>query len=167
MAYSGRYKVININKYKGDFTKVVYRSLWEKYVFQWCDNNTNVKEWSSEEVVIPYYYDVDKKYHRYFVDLKIVTKEKTILVEIKPAKETEPPIGEKRTKKYINEGLTYIKNMNKWEAANEYAKDKGWEFQIWTEKTLQEMNLLPKPMPGKIKKPLKKLAPYKRKKSKK
>ena len=167
MAYSGRYKVININKYKGDFTKVVYRSLWEKYVFQWCDNNTNVKEWSSEEVVIPYYYDVDKKYHRYFVDLKIVTKEKTILVEIKPAKETEPPIGEKRTKKYINEGLTYIKNMNKWEAANEYAKDRGWEFQIWTEKTLQEMNLLPKPMPGKIKKPLKKLAPYKRKKSKK
>jgi len=167
MAYSGRYKVININKYKGDFTKVVYRSLWEKYVFQWCDNNTNVKEWSSEEVVIPYYYDVDKKYHRYFVDLKIVTKEKTMLVEIKPAKETEPPIGEKRTKKYINEGLTYIKNMNKWEAANEYAKDRGWEFQIWTEKTLQEMNLLPKPMPGKIKKPLKKLAPYKRKKSKK
>lgn len=167
MAYSGRYKVININKYKGDFTKVVYRSLWEKCVFQWCDNNTNVKEWSSEEVVIPYYYDVDKKYHRYFVDLKIVTKEKTILVEIKPAKETEPPIGEKRTKKYINEGLTYIKNMNKWEAANEYAKDRGWEFQIWTEKTLQEMSLLPKPMPGKIKKPLKKLAPYKRKKSKK
>jgi len=167
MAYSGRYKVININKYKGDFTKVVYRSLWEKYVFQWCDNNTNVKEWSSEEVVIPYYYDVDKKYHRYFVDLKIITKEKTMLVEIKPAKETEPPIGEKRTKKYINEGLTYIKNMNKWEAANEYAKDRGWEFQIWTEKTLQEMNLLPKPMPGKIKKPLKKLAPYKRKKSKK
>jgi len=167
MAYSGRYKVININKYKGDFTKVVYRSLWEKYVFQWCDNNTNVKEWSSEEVVIPYYYDVDKKYHRYFVDLKIVTKEKTMLVEIKPAKETEPPIGEKRTKKYINEGLTYIKNMNKWEAANEYAKDRGWEFQIWTEKTLQEMSLLPKPMPGKIKKPLKKLAPYKRKKSRK
>jgi len=167
MAYSGRYKVININKYKGDFTKVVYRSLWEKYVFQWCDNNTNVKEWSSEEVVIPYYYDVDKKYHRYFVDLKIITKEKTMLVEIKPAKETEPPIGEKRTKKYINEGLTYIKNMNKWEAANEYAKDRGWEFQIWTEKTLQEMNLLPKPMPGKIKKPLKKLAPYKRKKSRK
>jgi len=167
MAYSGHYKVININKYKGDFTKVVYRSLWEKYVFQWCDNNTNVKEWSSEEVVIPYYYDVDKKYHRYFVDLKIVTKEKTMLVEIKPAKETEPPIGEKRTKKYINEGLTYIKNMNKWEAANEYAKDRGWEFQIWTEKTLQEMSLLPKPMPGKIKKPLKKLAPYKRKKSKK
>jgi len=166
MAYSGRYKVVNTKKYKGDYTNVVYRSLWEKKVFQWCDDNPDVKEWSSEEVVIPYYYDVDKRYHRYFVDLKIVMKEKTILVEIKPAKETEPPTGEKRTKRYINEGLTYIKNMNKWEAARDYAKDRGWEFHIWTEKTLQEMKLLPKSMPGKIKKPLKRLAPYKRKKKK-
>ena len=166
MAYSGRYKVVNTNKYAGDITNVVYRSLWEKKVFQWCDNNSDVRQWSSEEVVIPYYYDVDKRYHRYFVDLKIVMKEKTILVEIKPAKETEPPVGEKRTKRYINEGLTYIKNMNKWEAAHDYAKDRGWEFQIWTEKTLQEMKLLPKSMPGKIKKPLKRLAPYKHKKKK-
>jgi len=57
--------------------------------------------------------------------------------------------------------------MNKWEAANEYCKDRSWEFQIWTEDTLIEMGLLPKKMPGKIKKPLKKLAPYKKKKSKK
>ena len=167
MAYSGRYKVTNPKKYKGDFTKVVYRSLWEKYVFQWCDMNPDVKQWNSEETVIPYYYEVDKRYHRYFVDLKIVMKEKTILVEIKPEKETAPPTGEKRTKRYINESLTYIKNMNKWEAANEYAKDRGWEFQIWTEKTLQEMKLLPKSMPGKIKKPLKRLPPYSRKKRKK
>lgn len=168
MAYSGRYKVINIKKYKGDFTNVVYRSLWEKKVFQWCDNNSDIREWSSEEVVIPYFYDVDKKYHRYFVDIKVTfSNNKTLLIEIKPAKETEPPIGEKRTRRYINESLTYIKNMNKWEAANSYAKDRGWEFQIWTENTLREMGLLPKPMPGKIKKPLKKLAPYKRKKSKK
>ena len=167
MAYSGRYKVTNPKKYKGDFTNVVYRSLWEKYVFQWCDMNPDVKQWNSEETVIPYYYEVDKRYHRYFVDLKIVMKEKTILVEIKPEKETAPPTGEKRTKRYINESLTYIKNMNKWEAANEYPKDRGWEFQIWTEKTLQEMKLLPKSMPGKIKKPLKRLPPYSRKKRKK
>ena len=55
--------------------------------------------------------------------------------------------------------------MNKWEAANNFAKDRGWEFQVWTEKTLQEMKLLPKPIPGKLKK-LKPLKPY-RKKSKK
>ncbi len=165
MAYSGRYQVKNPKKYKGDFTNVVYRSLWERNVFRWCDDNPKVKGWSSEEIVVPYYYDVDKRYHKYFVDLKIVMEDKTLLVEIKPEKETAPPTGQKRTKRYINESLTYIKNMNKWEAANEYAKDRGWEFQVWTEKTLQEMKLLTKPVPGKLKK-LKPLKPY-RKKSKK
>jgi hypothetical protein len=167
MAYSGRYQVINRNKYKGDPDAVVYRSMWEKYVFAWCDTNPKVKKWSSEEIVIPYYYDVDKKYHRYFPDIYIQLEDKTILVEIKPDKETKPPTGQKRTKRYINEGLTYIKNMNKWEAAEEFCKDRKWEFQIWTEDTLREMGLLQKPMPGKIKKPLKKMAPYRKKKPKK
>lgn len=166
MPYSGRYKVNNIKKYKGDFDNVIYRSLWEKACFQWCDQNPKVKKWSSEELIIPYYYDIDKKYHRYYPDLLIFMEDKTILVEIKPEKETVLPAGPKRTKRYINESITYVKNMNKWEAASEYAKDRGWDFQIWTEKTLQEMGLLPKPVPGKLK-PLKKLKPYRRKKSKK
>ena len=165
MAYSGRYSIKNASKYKGDINNIIYRSLWEKAVFQWCDKNPKVKQWSSEEIIIPYYYEVDKKYHRYFVDMKIVTEDKILLVEIKTEKETVPPVGQKRTKKYIAEGLSYIKNMNKWKAANEYAKDRGWEFQVWTEKTLQEMKLLTKPVPGK----LKKIAPFKpfRKKRKK
>jgi len=101
MAYSGRYQVINRNKYKGDPDNVIYRSLWEKHCFNWCDTNPKVKYWSSEEIIIPYYYDVDKKYHRYFPDLKIITEEKTILVEIKPDKETKPPVGERRTKRIL------------------------------------------------------------------
>ena len=151
MVYSGLYKAKNISKYKGDHTNIIYRSLWEKAVFQWCDKNPKVKGWSSEEIVVPYYYDVDKKYHKYYVDVKIVFEDKTLLVEMKPEKETVPPVGAKRTKRYITEGLTYVKNMNKWEAADSYAKDRGWEFQVWTEKTLQEMKLLSKPVPGKLK----------------
>ena len=151
MVYSGLYKAKNVSKYKGDHTNIIYRSLWEKAVFQWCDKNPKVKGWSSEEIVVPYYYDVDKKYHKYYVDIKIVFEDKTLLVEIKPEKETVPPVGAKRTKRYITEGLTYVKNMNKWEAADSYAKDRGWEFQVWTEKTLQEMKLLSKPVPGKLK----------------
>ena len=134
-------------------------------MFQWCDKNDKVKSWSSEEIIVPYYYDVDKKYHKYYVDMKIVFEDKTLLVEIKPEKETVPPVGPRRTKRYITEGLTYVKNMNKWEAANEYARDRGWEFQVWTEKTLQEMGLLQKPVPGKLK-PLKRLKPYSRKRKK-
>ena len=165
MVYSGLYKAKNTSKYKGDRSNIVYRSLWEKAVFQWCDKNDKVKSWSSEEIVIPYYYEVDKKYHRYYVDIKLVFEDKSLLVEIKPERETKPPEGPKRTKRYITEGLTYVKNMNKWEAANEFAKDRGWEFQVWTEKTLQEMKLLTKPVPGKLK-AYKPLAPFRKKRRK-
>ena len=86
-------------------------------------------------------------------------------MEVKPDKETKPPTGSKRTRKFMTEAATYIKNMNKWEAADNYAKDRGWEFQIWTEKTLQEMKLLQKPVPGKLK-PLKRMTPYRKKRKK-
>lgn len=164
--YSGKYTVKNKNKYRGDLKNVVYRSMWEKWVFKWCDENTSIKEWSSEEIIVPYYYEVDKRYHRYFVDVFIrFDNGKTLLVEIKPDKQTRPPESKRKTKKYIKEGLEYVKNMNKWEAANKVAKDNGWTFEIWTEHTLRKMGIMPKenkPMPGKLK-PLK---PY-RKKSKK
>jgi hypothetical protein len=123
------------------------------------DLSDEVKSWSSEEVVIPYLYEVDKRYHRYFMDFKVTWKDGTIsLIEVKPNKETSPPTGQKRTKKYINEGLTYIKNVNKWDAANEYAKDRGWRFEIWTEIELRAMGILPKPI-----KRLKPLPPFRKK----
>ena len=158
MAYSGKFKPKNPKKYKGDFTNIVFRSMWEKYCFKWCDENSDVKSWSSEETVIPYLYEVDKKYHRYFMDLKITFKSgQTILVEIKPSNQTVPPVYPgRKTKRYINEGLTYIKNQNKWKAAQRYAKDRGYGFQIWTEHTLEKMGIMPKST-----KPLK---PYTRKK---
>ena len=53
MAYSGKYQVINKSKYKGDANGVIYRSLWEKHTFAWCDKNPKIKHWSSEETVIP------------------------------------------------------------------------------------------------------------------
>jgi 23S rRNA-/tRNA-specific pseudouridylate synthase len=164
MAYSGRYIVENKKKYAGDPNNVIYRSLWERDVFKWLDRNPKVKKWSSEEIVIPYYYDIDKKYHRYFPDIKIVFEDRTILVEIKPAKETAPPKkAGKNQRQYLNEAVTYVKNMNKWEAAQSFCKDRKWEFQIWTEETLTSMGIMQKPMkkvPGKLK-PLK---PYKKRK---
>jgi hypothetical protein len=165
MAYSGRYRVKNPKKYEGDHTKVTYRSLWEKHAFKWCDDNSKVIKWSSEEVIIPYLYEVDNRYHRYFMDLKLVYKEGTMLVEIKPDKETRIPTGNKKTKRYLNESFTYVKNINKWEAANEYAKDRGWKFVIWTEKNEPLKTLIPKST--KPLKPLKKtLKPFRKKRKK-
>ena len=87
------------------------------------------------------------------MDLKIKTNEnKIILVEIKPDKQTRPPEGQRKTKQYIAEGLAYVKNQCKWRAAKEYADDRKWDFQIWTEHTLQQMGILSKPVPGKLKK---------------
>jgi len=159
MAHSGQYKVKNRQKYAGDPDKVVYRSSWEKHAFEWCDRRSDIKHWSSEEVIIPYYYAVDKRGHRYFPDLKITFKSgKTILVEIKPDKETAPPVKPSRkTKRYLEESMTYVKNQNKWDAARKYCKDRKWTFEIWTEHTLQRMGILKKafkPMgkpPGKLK----------------
>ena len=160
MAYSGKYKVKNRSKYKGDADNVVFRSLWERNAFKWCDTSDIVKEWVSEEVVIPYLYEVDKRYHRYFMDLKITYKNgRTVLVEIKPEKETKPPKRPDKSKRYINEAMTYVKNQNKWQAANNYAKDRGWDFVIWTEKHLEKMGINQKPL-----KQLKPLKPYRKKK---
>lgn len=155
--YKGKYKVRNPKKYQGDFTKVVYRSMWERHCFKWADESSDVIEWSSEEVVVPYFFEVDKKYHRYFVDMKVKYRNgKVVLIEIKPDKQTRPPkYPGKKTKRYLTEGIEYVKNQNKWKAAIEYSKDRGWEFQIWTEHTLESMGIKPK-TPKPIK-PLKKL----------
>jgi|TARA_B110000285_G_scaffold231440_1_gene300178 hypothetical protein len=156
MAYSGKYSVINKSKYKGDANGVIYRSLWEKHTFAWCDKNPKIKWWCSEEIVVPYYWEIDKRYHRYFVDLQIAfTSGDIVLVEIKPKRQTLPPKGTRKTKSYLGEAREYVKNMNKWEAAETYAKDRNWHFQIWTEFTLQKMGIMKKQL--KPIKPLKRL----------
>ena len=143
MAYKGRYKIKNPDKYLGNPTNVIFRSLWERNTFRWCENNPKVRAWSSEEIVVPYKCKVDNKLHRYFVDLYVeMSNGQTILVEIKPKKETLPPKQPKRkTKKFLNEVITFSKNQDKWEAADQYARHKGWKFQVWTEETLKNLGI--------------------------
>ena len=140
--YSGSYKVKNPAKYAGDYKNVIYRSLWERNVFRWCDENPQILSWVSEEVVVPYYYDLDRKYHLYFVDIKFTTLEGTYLVEIKPKRQTIPPKKPKRqTAKFLSEAATYVKNQCKWKAAEKYAKERGWKFVIWTEDEIRSMGI--------------------------
>ena len=142
MAYKGKYTIKNTKKYLGDPTKVIYRSLWERQAFKWCESNPRVKKWNSEEIVVPYKCKTDNKLHRYYVDLLVELDNKDIiLVEIKPKRETVPPKGKRKTRRYIKEVTTYIKNTSKWEAATQYANHKGWKFQVWTEDTLTNLGL--------------------------
>lgn len=146
MAKSGIYKVKNREKYQGDAGNIVYRSSWEKRAFEWCDRNKDVVKFSSEEVIVPYWFAGDKKWHRYFVDLKIVMKDGTVrLIEIKPKAQTmKPKFPGRKTKRYLTEAIGFVKNQNKWEAAEKYARDRNWTWEIWTEDTLTAMNILPK-----------------------
>lgn len=162
--YKGKYKVKNVSKYKGNTQEVVYRSSWELAVMKHLDNNPEISKWNSEDFVVRYYYDVDKKYHSYHVDFWIKYKNgKVLLVEVKPKKQTLPPVTKTpRSKKSLNEAFTWIKNCNKWEAAGKIAKDNGYSFQIWTEEELKKMGILKK-QPGKLKK-LKPIPPYRKKK---
>tara|TARA_X000001382_G_scaffold128396_2_gene117992 strand:+ start:1556 stop:2020 length:465 start_codon:yes stop_codon:yes gene_type:complete len=139
VAYKTRYTIKNPTKYIGDPTNIICRSLWERRVCKYLDENKSVSRWGSEELAIPYYSPVDRKMHRYFPDFiaEIMNKNgsvKTYIVEVKPKKQTEPPKKPKRKRKsYIQESLTYIVNTEKWKAAEEYCKKNGWEFIILTE----------------------------------
>jgi hypothetical protein len=140
--YKGFFRPKNQSKYSGDYKNIIYRSLWERNVFRWCDENPQVLKWVSEEIVIPYYYPLDKKYHRYFVDLKFTTAQGTYLIEIKPKSQTLPPKKPSRqTQRYLTEAATYVKNQCKWKAAQEYASDRGWSFHIWTEDVIKSMGI--------------------------
>lgn len=143
MAYKGRFTPLNKEKYVGDVKNIVYRSLWERNAFRWLDKNSNIVAWNSEEIVVPYICETDNKIHRYFLDLWFQTKDKkTYIVEIKPKSQTIPPKAPKRkSKRYLTESLTYIKNQSKWKAASEFAKDNGWHFEIWTEDTLRQLGI--------------------------
>ena len=143
MFHKRKYTPIFPEKYAGDPTDIIMRSSWETMFASWCDKNPSVVKWSSEETIIPYRCPTDNHIHRYFVDFKItVNTGKTYLVEVKPYKQTQlPEYPGKRTQRYLMESLTFMKNQAKWEAATNYAKDRGWEFKIITE---HELGLTPK-----------------------
>lgn len=140
--YKGKFNPKNPKKYKGDLDNIIWRSTWELKTMKYLDENPNIIEWSSEEIIIPYISPIDNRRHRYFPDflIKVMLPDKsikTMLLEVKPLKETsEPKVQSKKTKKYLTEVMTWGVNSKKWEAAKEYCADRGWEFKILTEKEI-------------------------------
>lgn len=141
-------KLKNPKKYTGTLPLTLRSSYEIKFVKKFLDNNDKILEWSCESVIIPYYYSIDRKMHRYFVDFWFKVEEsegvfKEYLVEIKPANKCAPPKKQKRnTKTYQKRVAEYIKNQEKWDSARKFCKQlkesKGTdiEFKVITEKEL-------------------------------
>ena len=146
MAYRGKFRPKHPEKYKGDPTKIQYRSLWELKVMRKFDDHPDIVEWQSEEIAIPYLNPVKGKTSRYFPDFVIKkhigdNKYQMIMIEVKPKKQTVPPDPSKKhntptgrvSRRFLNEAATYAINEAKWKAAMRYCKERGWLFSIMTE----------------------------------
>lgn len=149
--YQGYYKPVNIQKYTGDPTQIIYRSSWEKKFMVYCDLNDSIIKWESEPVRISYVDFFGKK--RYYIpDFVIVCKNPNddnlynkFLVEIKPEKETIEPIipqgyiSPKKLKNIEYEYKVYIKNKHKWAYAKDWCIKNDYEFKIVTERHLNKL----------------------------
>jgi len=131
----------NPNKYIGRYP-IVIRSSWERMFCQWLDANTNIVSWLSEGHAIPYFDPIQMKRRRYYPDfwMKVKTPQgyQEYLVEVKPRKETMPPIikGRKSKKTQLHQEATWVTNQAKFEAAEKYCQKMGYIWKIITEEQL-------------------------------
>jgi hypothetical protein len=149
LAYKGRFRMKNPEKYRGDASKVTYRSLWELKFFRHIDEHPDVIWWASEEYIVPYMSPIDGRIHRYYPDVVLKKKTpngmtETLMIEIKPKAQTRPPDIQKKnatptgrvSRRYLKEVKTYGINESKWKAAEKYCAERGWKFVVITEDQL-------------------------------
>jgi hypothetical protein len=127
-------------------TAIQFRSSWESRFCHWLDQNPSVKKWGYEVISLPYRFEVDGRVHQYIVDFyaEIVNKNNGVdkyLIEIKPKNQGEKPTMPKRQtaksmKNYVYEAHTYIRNQNKWNAAQNFCRQNGITFKILTKDNL-------------------------------
>ncbi len=144
MYKQGYYNLVNLAKYIGDPSKIIFRSSWEKKFATYCDSTERIVAWSSEPLQIPYMHPIDREMKPYNVDfyVKLKTGETTysdFLVEVKPSRQLIQPVypkgrvTEKRILAYTEQMKMYLINVAKFSAAKAYAEGRGWQFIVVTE----------------------------------
>jgi hypothetical protein len=130
------------DKYRGSLP-IYYRSNMELKVLRMLDNNSNIITYGSESVVIPYTSPLDNRLHRYFVDMVAALKDKEgnikkLLIEVKPLKQTQPPVfsNRKSNKTLLYENKQYALNMAKFSAAKQWCEKNNYTFLILTEREI-------------------------------
>jgi hypothetical protein len=77
----------------------------------------------------------------FFVTLDENRVEHKWLIEIKPYSQSVLPKATKRKDplKLLNETLIVKRNLDKWNAAIRFCKNRKWHFAVWTEKGINQM----------------------------
>jgi len=122
----------NPKKYIGKGT-IRLRSSWEFAFANFCDNNENVLEWSSESIRIPYRNPLTGKSTTYVPDFLIRYRDKNSkivveLIEVKPYKQSVV-----EGKMNANLRATVAINRAKWKMAAAWCKKQGIKFRVVTE----------------------------------
>lgn len=110
---------------------IIYRSGLELQFITYCENNASITRWASEPLKIPYICRLDKKQHDYYPDYVIENIHGVrSIVEIKPYNQTIKPTAVDSL--WAKE--TWIRNVDKWTAAKQFAEKHKMKFIIITEK---------------------------------
>ena len=140
------YVLKNPEKYRGDETKIIYRSSYERRMCQYCDSNPKIISWSSEPLAIRYTSLFDGRQHNYWLDFWFKYDDgREFIVEVKPnAKLKKPRRPSKKTPKslenYNKKLKEYLVNYSKFKAASDFARQSGVEFIIIDESFLFSIN---------------------------
>ena len=110
---------------------IIYRSALERMFIEYSENDSSIQRWASEPISITYYSRLDKKEKNYYPDF-VIENSKGIrsIVEVKPSSQVEKP----KSTDSIWSKQTWIKNVDKWNAAKAFAQKHGMKFIIITEK---------------------------------
>ena len=142
--HQGYYIPKNTEKYVGDPTKIIYRSLWEKKFMVWLDTTDYITEWSSEGLSVKYWNEVDNKIHTYYPDFHFVSnKDNNIvkyIVEVKPHSMLSKPRYPARENaaslaRYKARLDNYIKIACKTKAIKRWCNENGFKFVFLSEKS--------------------------------
>ena len=125
---------------------IIYRSSYERDFIYWLERSPKVVHWGSECIGINYVNLQDGKHHTYYPDyvMDVYNDQNdpskgisTMLVEIKPYNQTRPPDPTLPRDSYA--WVEYVRNISKWRAAAEFAKENNMFFKIFTERTISRL----------------------------
>ena len=153
-------KVLKLNNYGGLF----YRSSLEKKMMIFLDNSKDIKTWTAESVVVPYFSDefkngelvqIQRRYYPdFYYEMETSNGLRRVISEVKPKSEYDDAIMVESGSFKVPEGTSLKKlqsleyrfkmaqkNLNKWQTIQEFCKLKGYEFIIITDELLRQRGL--------------------------